>query len=204
MIINDIQQFCKDTFCDVLAYWYFDFSDEKTRSIENMVRCFLRQIAPSPLPASMQALWDQRRKNEQPDYTQLLDVLNRTISILPGDLFIVFDALDECPQEPARKERDCLLQLIHDLNAKHSQKLHIIATSRPEHHIQEGLRNYTGLDIEASLGEDARKFVQAQVRGGKLSKWEHAKPPMLEKIEDCLLKAPERYLLRVYSARILY
>lgn len=196
-VIHDIEQYCKDNLC-VLAYWYFDFSDEKTRSVENMVKCLLRQIVPSPFPASMQELRVQFKQNREPDHTQLLVVLSNIISVLPGDLFIVFDALDECPQEPARKERDYLLQFMNDLIAEHPQKLHMVATSRPEPHIQERLKKYTSFDLEASLGDDARKFIQAELRDGELSKWKKADPPMLERIKDSLLKIPERYALRLH------
>ncbi|KAJ5165394.1 uncharacterized protein N7500_007224 [Penicillium coprophilum] len=191
-IIRDMEQHCRDTFCNVLAYWYFDFSDEKTRYVENMVRCLLRQIAPNPLPASLQELWNQHRINREPDYAQLLEVLNGIISALSGDLFIVFDALDECPQEPLRKERDSLLQFIEDLIEEHGKKLHLLATSRPDPHIQKKLQSCTGFDLEANLGEDAQTYIKFELRHGNLSRWKDVNPTILEAIEERLLEFPDR------------
>ncbi|KAJ5646111.1 hypothetical protein N7490_002483 [Penicillium lividum] len=114
------------------------------------------------------------------------------VATLPGDLFIVFDALDECPQEPTRKERDCLLQFMEDMIREQQEKLHLLATSRVEPHIQERLQKYTCFDLEANLGEDAQTFIKAELRHGNLSRWKDVKPSILETIEKRLLKIPER------------
>ncbi|KAJ5728934.1 uncharacterized protein N7483_003442 [Penicillium malachiteum] len=90
-IIHDIERYCDGAIFDALAYWYFDFSDEKTQYVENM--------------------------------------------------------------EP-RRERDSLLQFMEDLIRKPQEKLHLLATSRPEPDISEKLQKYIGFDLEASLEED--------------------------------------------------
>ena len=50
-----------------------------------------------------------------------------------GPIFIVLDALDECPDSSAfPSPRDEVLQLVKELVDLHLQELHICATSRPE------------------------------------------------------------------------
>ena len=50
-----------------------------------------------------------------------------------GPIFIILDALDECPDSSAfPSPRDEVLQLVKDLVGLQLQELHICATSRPE------------------------------------------------------------------------
>ncbi|KAE8373008.1 hypothetical protein BDV26DRAFT_297356 [Aspergillus bertholletiae] len=72
-IIHDIEQYCQARQSDVLAYWYFQFSDEKSQYVENMVRCLIRQLAPSPLPDSIHRIWEDHRQNKEPSYKRLLE-----------------------------------------------------------------------------------------------------------------------------------
>ncbi|KAJ5633790.1 hypothetical protein N7528_001632 [Penicillium herquei] len=161
----------------------------------NTLRTWLDVFSVSSRPIRYQASCKNggmiTEKNKEPGYARLLDALHSVIQNLPGDLFVVFDALDECPQEPKR-ERDSLLRFIEDLMKKHQEKLHLLATSRPEPDVLEKLQNYRAFDLEAHLGEDVEKFVKTQLKHGKLKRWQSAKQPILESIENRLLDIPER------------
>jgi len=53
------------------------------------------------------------------------------------DIFVVADALDECPT--SKGEREELLELIRDIIALSPSKIHLLVTSRPEFDIKEML-----------------------------------------------------------------
>lgn len=41
-----------------------------------------------------------------------MSMLDGVLSSLPGDVYIILDALDECPQKPNHRERESLLSLL--------------------------------------------------------------------------------------------
>ncbi|OJJ42631.1 hypothetical protein ASPZODRAFT_76501 [Penicilliopsis zonata CBS 506.65] len=191
-VIRDVDQHCQDNPSDVFAYWYFQFSYEETRSVENMVRCLIRQLCPNPLPHSIKNIWEGHRANREPEYSQLIKILDGIVGHLPGKVYIVFDALDECPSEPGRKERQLLLSFLKTLVEQHSDKLHLLATSRPEPDIRQSLEKHKSLNLEDGLERDVETFVRAELKCGSLSKWEAIDASIHTKIEERLLGIPER------------
>lgn len=73
------------------------------------------------------------------------------------DLFIVIDALDECPL-PERRE---LLRRINELRKEGNGKVHILATSRREPDVDDRLKEppTVAMDIKDQFGEDIKLFV---------------------------------------------
>ncbi|KAE8402302.1 hypothetical protein BDV37DRAFT_295452 [Aspergillus pseudonomiae] len=145
-VIQDIKSLCEESSRSSFAYWYFQFSNEKTRSVENMVRSLIRQFSQKPLAQST-----------------------------PGEMFLVLDALDECPERSGRNERKVLLSLLAGLNESHRNKLHILATSRPEQDIRATLERFPTVDLEAQLSEDVETFVRTEVNNGRLRDFEESK-----------------------------
>ncbi|KAE8421035.1 hypothetical protein BDV36DRAFT_292709 [Aspergillus pseudocaelatus] len=83
-------------------------------------------------------------------------------------MFLMLDAFDECPERSGRNERKTLLSLLIGLNEGHMNKLHILATSRPEQDICATLERFPTVDLEARLAEDVETFVHAEVSTGRL------------------------------------
>ncbi|KAJ6109516.1 NACHT domain-containing protein [Penicillium sp. IBT 16267x] len=159
-----------------LAYWYFRFDDAVTLSVSNMVRSFIRQLTPFPLPTSVRKLWDQHRsRSMEPDDRMLTELLDTIIGGL-GEVYIIIDALDECPQYMNRRqERESLFGYIKCLMQQHNESIRILVTSRPEPDIHDALVAYTGFDIEVNMKRDVQKFVENTLQANRwLSGWTDA------------------------------
>lgn len=83
--------------------------------------------------------------------------------------YFLLDALDECT------DRDEILSFIHDLIDSKKPGLRILATSRREKDIEDGLRPIAdhNINIESAVvDEDIRVYVQDRLtRDSKLKKW---------------------------------
>ena len=82
-----------------------------------------------------------------------------------GPVFIVLDALDECPDSSGiPSPRDEVLQLVKELVELHLQGLHICATSRPEVDIRAVLQplafRSVSLHDESGQAADIADYVQ--------------------------------------------
>ncbi|OJZ87121.1 hypothetical protein ASPFODRAFT_44747 [Aspergillus luchuensis CBS 106.47] len=188
-VIQDIEEFCESDTSRNYAYWYFQFSNDETQKMYNMIRSILRQFMPPILPGSIIKLWEEHcHRGSKPQQRKLAEILDNLLETSQGEFFLILDALDECPAT-GDNERSSLLQFLEELLKKHQTKLHILATSRPEPDIRSRLEQYQRVDLEAGLSGDVETFVRAQVAHGRLCEWgESLKKRTLER----LLDIPER------------
>ncbi|PYH69937.1 uncharacterized protein BO88DRAFT_481361 [Aspergillus vadensis CBS 113365] len=163
-IIEDIQRTCLDNSDKRFAYWYFQFNDPSSQRVENMLRTIIRQLHSTPLDEPIRSLWnDYGTKGSNPNNTRLQETLERLLDANIEEVFLILDALDECPEAVNRKERSLLLPLLTGLRRKYSNKVHVLVTSRPEPDIFEHLVECTALDIEENQGSDISAFVKDRV-----------------------------------------
>jgi hypothetical protein len=154
-----------------------------------MIRSFIRQLSTTPIPTVVYQLWEKHKKSSsEPDIEELAKVLGGLIDSL-GDIFIVIDALDECPQTADQPERKKLLCHIRNLLNNHSKNLHVLATSRPEIDILSELKSYPALNVETAVDSDVTHFVRNAICSGDLRVWDN---DIKQYIEDKLLKIQER------------
>ncbi|OJJ29935.1 hypothetical protein ASPWEDRAFT_33155 [Aspergillus wentii DTO 134E9] len=171
--IRDIQQFCEEDASRSFAYWYFQFDNRQTQSPESLIRCLIRQFSQKPLAPSVTEIWEEHSsRGTEPDGKTLSKVLHDVLSNVPGETFLVLDALDECPDEPRRKERQTILSLLVDLVEQHKNKLHILATSRPEEDIHAKLGEFPALNVDTRQSEDVGTFLRAKVGEGIFDKFD--------------------------------
>lgn len=176
-----------------LAYWYFYFGDDATQNVDAMVRSLIRQLSQPPLASSLVNLWNKHHyQGSQPDSQAILGVLDDVLSKINGHVYLVFDALDECPDN-GPKGRQSLLSLLMGLLERYKDKVHILATSRPEQDISRELEKFSRVDLEVRLGEDVKTFVEAALSRRPLSRYNDEVKNL---IADTLLSSKERY---VYS-----
>ncbi|OQE19034.1 hypothetical protein PENSTE_c016G01255 [Penicillium steckii] len=184
-IIQDIEELCGSDPSKKFAYWYFQFSNDETQKVYNMTRSILRQLMPRTLPVSLVRLWeDQSHRGSRPPQKTFAEILDIILEESQDESFLIFDALDECPAIE-HDGRSSLLEFIECLSAKHSSKLHILATSRPEPDIRSRFEQFTSVDLELGLGGDVENFVRDRISHGRLSRWdESAKERALKKLLD--------------------
>ncbi|KAJ1716558.1 hypothetical protein NYO67_1217 [Aspergillus flavus] len=194
-IIQDIEKHCGNDLSSIFSYWYFQFSRDETQNVKNMTRSIIRQLVPEELPGSLVSLWEEQgRQNREPDQEKLSTVLRDVINNHTGDrLFLVFDALDECPDNEVH-ERDLLFQVLKGLIDEHGEKIHLLATSRYEENIRCHLEESLEIDLEDRMNNDVEAFVRGALDHGKLSRWKKEKgvnDQILAKLLDT--KEPRRF-----------
>jgi hypothetical protein len=129
-----------------LAYFYFDFRDEQKQNVRNVVTSLLVQLSAylNPCCEIIYRLYSTHRKGmQEPSNRILIDCLKEMLAAAAQHpIFIVLDALDECPDLGLPAPREAVLNLVKDLVFLHLQvpNLHIFVTSRQEVDIQMRLK----------------------------------------------------------------
>jgi hypothetical protein len=155
-----------------MAYFYFDFRDLSKQTCHDLLRSLVFQLATDSSPCCdiLHRIYKARKDGtQQPsDYT-LKECLKEMLRLLAhGQVFIVLDALDECPDSsglpPPRSE---VLQLVKELVDLRLSGLHICATSRPEVDIRAVLQplafRSVSLHDESGQKADIAGYVQTVV-----------------------------------------
>ena len=124
-----------------LGYFYFDFRDEQKKSVRDAVTSLLIQLSAYSKPCHdiVYRLYSTHRKGtQQPSNEILIDCLKEmfTITTQSQSIFIVMDALDECPDDGMPTPREEVLNLVMALVRLQLTNLYICVTSRPEIDIQ--------------------------------------------------------------------
>ena len=193
-VIQDIQEDCSLDPSKFLGYWYFQFGVDATQSIDAMIRSFIRQLSRSPVAPEVTKIWkDHHLKGSQPDTNAVSDVLDDLLSHLTSDVYLVFDALDECPENEESKERALVLEFLEKLleRQRNEAQMHILVTSRPEQDIKESLDRFSKIDLEAHLAEDVKTFVNSCLAKRPLNRWGAS---VHQLICNELLNSKERYV----------
>ena len=121
----------------IMAYFYFDFKDLNKQTCHDLLLSLVYQLSTrsSPCCDILHRVYEAHETgSRQPSDDTLKECLIQMLT-LPGQgqLFIVLDALDECPDSfglpPPRSE---VLQLVKELVDLRLRRLYICATSRPE------------------------------------------------------------------------
>ena len=143
-----------------LAYFYFDFRDEEKQNVRNAVTSLLIQLSAYSKPCCdiIYRLYSAHGKGtQQPSNSILFDRLKEMLTVAQHPIFIVMDALDECPESGMPTPRETVLNFVKDLVRLQLPNLHICVTSRPEVDIQAMLKP---LAVNAvSLHDETRQKI---------------------------------------------
>ena len=135
-VIQDITAEC-ETGSATMAYFYFDFKDLRKQTCHDLLRSLVCQLSTDSSPCCdiLHRVYKAHKDGtQQPSDDTLKECLKQMLRLLArGRIFIVLDALDECPDSgglpPPRSE---VLQLVKELVNLRLRGLYICATSRPE------------------------------------------------------------------------
>ncbi|KAJ7835377.1 hypothetical protein B0H14DRAFT_2324096, partial [Mycena olivaceomarginata] len=108
-----------------IAYFYFDFRDEKSQHVKNMLQSVILQLSAQSLSpySALDQLYQSSQGQTLPTYENLLGILNHLLSDF-GQTYIVLDALDEC------NEHNHLVQFMTRLRDWTTRSLHLLFTSQ--------------------------------------------------------------------------
>jgi hypothetical protein len=143
ILTSTVIQYLRDAYSSdprtALAYFYFSFSDSQRQNVCGMLASLVKQLcARRPiLPQPMKHLYEYTERGERPDAKTLEKILMSAMSGF-SDVYVVIDALDECPV--SQGERGRLLATIRRIATAAPDNLHLFCTSRKE------------TDIDAVLG----------------------------------------------------
>ena len=149
-----------------LAYFYFDFRDEeKKQDLRNFLKSLLVQFSSysNPCCKIISQLHSTHGKGaQQPSNDVLKSCLREMLSVvglmaqkpLRKPIYIIIDALDECPDSSGMPTpREGVLNLLEELLQLGLPNLRICVTSRPEVDIQNALGPLA--DISISLHDQS-------------------------------------------------
>jgi hypothetical protein len=170
-VIEELDSMCR-TGLDSLAIFYFDFRDTKKQNARNLLSSLLIQFchrsdAFSQILSSLYSTHSDGSR--EPSIDALLGCLKTILALQgQGTLYVVVDALDECPNSsgfPTQREQVLkVLKEIIDLKLPHFR---FCVTSRPEIDIRrafEPLRPYNvSLHNQRGQIEDLARYVEEAV-----------------------------------------
>jgi hypothetical protein len=171
-IVEVIEEMRKSGLAWVL-YFYFDFKDIEKQSRRALLSSFLVQLCArsDPFCDIISRLYSTHDHGaRQPSEGSLVRCLKEMLS-LPGQgkIYIVMDALDECPNKPGMPSpREEILETIGEFVGFQLPNLHLCITSRPEVDICAALEPLTShpvsLHDEGGHRQDIIDYIVAVVQ----------------------------------------
>ena len=155
-----------------MAYFYFDFRDLRKQCCHDLLLSLVSQLSTSSSPCCdiLNRIYTEHKSGTQQPSDDTLQECLKEMLRLPGQgpIFIVLDALDECPDSPGfPSPRDEVLQLVKELVDLHLEGLHICVTSRPEVDIRAVLEplvfRSVSLHDETGQKTDIAEYVRSVV-----------------------------------------
>ena len=183
----------------IVAYIFFDYKYQERQTVTAILRSLLRQVieAIGEIPQSIQQFYDALatdKEGKTMDEDQCTSLLESSIRNEPRDTFLVFDALDECPD------------VDHDSNEVRSKitsamkRLAIVGklfiTARPHVHLATVIPDFKRLDIRAT-DSDMRCYIDARIKEHKrLLRLVGSDPQLADRLKETLCrKANGMFLL---------
>jgi hypothetical protein len=160
-VIEDIVKACPDR--SAVAYFYFDFRNERQR-MDIMLRFIIWQLSGrSPLPySSLDQLYKTLGNGTiQPQRIHLQEVLKNLLSEF-NQTYIIIDGLDECN----KTDQKPLIQFIHSLCHPAKNTPHLLFTSQPLEEFQTAFKDTTFIELGSWVSNnDIRSFIGSEVPG---------------------------------------
>ena len=179
-IVEDVQAMCQ-TGLATLAFFYFDFRDIGKQDARSLLSSILIQLCHESDKFSeilSSRLSTHGNGTRQPSEDALFECLKDMLKLRgQGELYIVVDALDECPNVsgyPTPREQVLkILQELFDLRLPH---VHLCITSRPELDIRDALEGLAvhnvSLHEQAGQNQDIFDYIESVVSSDlKIQRW---------------------------------
>ena len=173
MIINHLEQMFQLVSDTRIAFIYFNHKESPSAGdlLGNILKQILQQQ--TDIPSAIRDIYSKHRKRiSRPSFPEITDLLVLEASKL-SKLFVVIDALDECPTGPDTKDK--VLSQLRKLSA-----LRLLVTSRPYVSVSPYF-DFLRLDIRAHQS-DIERFIQA-----RLEKSEHLKQYIDEDFKNTIV-----------------
>ncbi|KAI9375064.1 purine and uridine phosphorylase [Aspergillus egyptiacus] len=160
-----------------VAYIYFNYKRHEMQRLSKVLGSLLRQllINRQHIPQVVKEFYRQHKaRNQRPSSSTLTEAIKQ-VTALYSRVFIVVDALDECPTADGRRGQ--FLSILFSLQAEFNAN--VLATSRALPEIVEQFSNHRRLEIRAQ-DEDIQIYLDGRIAKSRL--------PLLSSHQD-LIKA---------------
>jgi hypothetical protein len=164
-----------------MAYYYFDFRDVKKQDCYGLLSSLISQLSvesDSCYNILSRIYSDHSRGTRKPSISTLKKCMTDMLKLAgQGPIYIVVDAVDECPNFPERlSARKKVLMLIEEVVGLKLPNVHVCVTSRPEMDIQSVLEPLASLQIsvhdEIGQKEDITAYIESVVRSDwNMGRW---------------------------------
>ncbi|KAF8496923.1 hypothetical protein JB92DRAFT_2671092, partial [Gautieria morchelliformis] len=179
-VIEELSLHCRSDPALAIAFFYFDFNSSSKDTLSDAVlRSLFKQLSAqcTAIPNTLDTLCSESvAANRSPAHGQLLSTLKSVIGHFRA-VYIVFDALDECP------ERSRFLKVVKEMHAWRVDGLHLLATSRREGDIERVLKGL--VSHEVSMNES---LVDRDIQV-------HISRTLIEDIEFSMCSADEKKMV---------
>ncbi|KAK5690627.1 hypothetical protein LTR97_012183 [Elasticomyces elasticus] len=168
-IIEDLRSFCDGQADRSLAYFYFTFSNQCKQSWDALLRALVLQLSQGGPAVNALSTAFELSSSNQPTTTLLETALKQILTELCADMrhvYIVIDALDECPDHP--DARVAVYEALADLTNSFAQ-LHVLFTSRWYPDIEHFVQNWRATASKISpahVDTDIDSYVAHELETG--------------------------------------
>ncbi|KAI9847491.1 MAG: hypothetical protein M1837_002392 [Sclerophora amabilis] len=166
-IIEDVSRHCDSYPYSAVAFFYFSFTDAQKQSYTILLSSLIAQLfRQQPTLHNLEGLY--RKYQPGLPTADSLEMALKSIITKSGEVFIIIDALDECPKETENEDREDILKWLQEISALSLTNLHILLTSRKEPDIEftllSSLQSMSVCLGEVQNQEDIRRYVTTQIR----------------------------------------
>ncbi|RMJ16034.1 hypothetical protein CDV36_004270 [Fusarium kuroshium] len=174
-----------------VIYLYCSYKEEGVQTPREMIGSLLKQVVQhkAALPDGLRHLYDKHARGKTPPkLDELARLLVQEVASLPF-VFVVIDALDECPERG--NTRDTLLTEIQKL----PQNARILITSRYSPQIDERFDSVPHIDIRAT-DDDVKRYIEVRIeKESSLAKHVRSDPTLMEEIIKTVAKCSQGMFL---------
>ncbi|KAF8466287.1 hypothetical protein JB92DRAFT_2022963 [Gautieria morchelliformis] len=161
-IVEELSHHCSDSSL-AMAFFYFDFNNKDTPP-DAVLRSLIVQLSMqcASTPHALESLFSKNEQGHTHQAPSQEDLMSTLKTIIRGfqAVYIVFDALDECP------ERSRFLKVLREGHDWKLDTLHLLATSRKEGDIQKALSGLVSHEVlmdKSLVNGDIRVYVSRRL-----------------------------------------
>jgi hypothetical protein len=163
-----------------MAYYFCDFREGRKQDCDGLLSSLLSQHS-AESDACYSVLAQLHSNNaggtRKPTGSALTECMKEVLSLPEqGHIYIIIDALDECPTSGMPSAREEVLELVRALVHLHLPNVHLCVTSRPEVDIQRVLETLEPLKIslheEKGQKDDIINYIKSFLHSdGNMRQW---------------------------------
>ena len=180
-IVEEIEALRKSGLAASLAIFYYDFREDQKKDLRGLLSSILVQLCrqSDSYRAILSKFYSEHDDGSRDPGDDSLILYLKNLLGLPGQtpVFLIVDALDECPNTSALSSpREEVLVFLEDLIDSQFPNLRICITSRPEADIRTILEPLTfrsiSLHDESGQMEDIENYIKSVVNNNrKMRRW---------------------------------